>query len=772
MSRIRMRSTTSAFRAERRAEAVTVAQVPQILRRSLAWIVVPTVLAAAGAGVFVNVVTPRYTGEAKVILESREPAFTRTAQERPDVSAPIDEQAVASQVQVMMSRDLAREAIKRLKLVGNPEFDTTAGGIGPVQQALMLLGIGPNPLDRPAEDRVIEAYFDHLLVYPAGKSRIITVEFRSRDAKLAAEAANTVAQLYIASLEADKVDTARHASTWLGGNITDLRRRVAEAEAKVEAYRAKHGLVATTGATGQPLTAQQLGELSSQLSQARVLRADIAGRVAAIRDLLKDGRAYEITDVANNEMLRRTIENRITVRAQLALESRTLLPAHPRIKELKAQLEDLDAQIKNAAERAVRILENDAKIADARVTSLQAAVDGQQDVVVKGNASEIELRALEREAKVQREQLESYLGRFREASARDAESAAPADARIVSRAATPTIPSFPKKVPIVGFATLVALLLAIGGVLARALLAEPARAALAPTEDRPGSEGAAEGVAQAASANPFLLPEAMPAAKWASPAEAEADAAPAQALMPALAEPDASASEAAEASAEVAADPAPAPAMLASGFDLAPLLARLSQRPIISGAPDGRLVVLMETQEASGMEGLVDALADSFGRSGSVLVVDVGAPVSASGAPGFTDVVRGDADVAEAIKADGPGGAHYVAAGTVNSEILFDEPRGVAFTLEAMAEAYDWVICRLCPQEDAAELLGLVATLADSVVIASNADPADETLADLYATALDAGAGQVLIAQDNTNALLPSEKDASEEFPDVHLKAA
>ena len=42
------------------------------------------------------------------------------------------------------------------------------------------------------------------------------------------------------------------------------------------------------------------------------------------------------------------------VRAQLALESRPLLPAHPRIKELNAQLEDLDAQIKASAERVVR----------------------------------------------------------------------------------------------------------------------------------------------------------------------------------------------------------------------------------------------------------------------------------------------------------------------------------------------------------------------------------------------------------------------------------
>nr|WP_313901558.1 lipopolysaccharide biosynthesis protein [Methylobacterium sp. J-076] len=758
---------------------MTVAQVPQILRRSIAWIVVPTAVVALGAGVFVNVVSPRYTGEAKVILESREPAFTRTAQERPDVNAPIDEQAVASQVQVMMSRDIAREAVKRLKLVGNPEFDATADGIGPVQQAMILLGIGPNPFDRPAEDRVIESYFDHLLVYSAGKSRIITVEFRARDAKLAAEAANTVAQLYIASLEADKVDTARYASSWLGSNITALRRKVAEAEGKVEAYRAKHGLVATTGATGQPLTAQQLGELSSQLSQARVLRADIAGRLIAIRDMIKDGRSVEITDIANNEVLRRTVDNRITVRAQLALESRTLLPAHPRIKELKAQLEDLDAQIKIAAERAVRILENDAKVADARVTSLQAAVDGQQDVVVKGNASEIELRALEREAKVQREQLESYLGRFREASARDAESAAPADARIVSRAVTPTVASFPKKLPIVGFATLVTLLLAIGGVLARALLTEPGRVAARSGEGRREAEAVDEAAVPAPDANPFLFPEAMPTTHWSGPAIAAAPettaewAGPVAPAQPAEVKPAADVADAGPAVVHAVGAPvATAPrAVKGDGFDLAPLIARLSQRPVIAGAPEGRTIVMMET-EANAPDGLTPALADAFGRTGSVLVVDFAAPASRSTVPGLTDVVGGDADFVEVIQADGPGGAHHVATGIAAPGVLLEEPRALAFTLEAMAEAYEWVICRLHPQPEAAEMLSRVATLADSVVIASNADPADDMLADLYATAMEAGAGQVLIAQDRPTAGVAPVEEVAVDFSEFHLKAA
>ena len=719
-------------------DGLGVAQLPALLRRSWAWIALPTLAVAAAAIVFVQVVPPRYTGTAQVLLESREAAFTRTAQERSDQATPIDEQAVASQVQVMMSRDLAREAIRRLKLVGNPEFDPTAGEAGPLRQILTLVGLAPNLHDRPAEDRVLETYFDRLLVYAAGKSRIITVEFRSRDPELAAAGANTVSELYLASLEAAKVDTARYASSWLGGNIESLRKRVADAEAKVETFRAKHGLVLASGVAGQPLTAQQLGELSTQLSQARTIQADLAGRLTAIREMIKDGRAFEIPDVANNEVVRRTVENRIAVRAQLALESRTLLPAHPRIKELRAQVADLDAQIKAAAERIVRTLENDQRIAGARVESLKAAVDGQRDVVVRGNAKEIELRALEREAKAQREQLEAYLSRYREASARDAESASPADARIVSRAVRPELPSFPKKVPIVAVATLLTLMLAAGTVVGRRLLADPEGAH--PGSDTPPTD-APQPPRWRDGSERFTYPEAMPPGRWpgsAVPAAATAATATAADLAPAESrdEPRREADRPEKARPEKARPEA-------ASFELGPLIARLEAGP---RRGPGRRILVVETRPQG--TGLAQPLVRSLGGRGPTLEIDVNGPETEADEPGLTDLVAGEVRIAEVIRATRDPRVQRIATGQVEIAALLAEPETLAIALEAAAEAYDWVVCRLRLVPGPLALLPALAPLMDSVILASNAAADDPELGALFGLAEDAGAGQVLVAQD------------------------
>ena len=744
------------------SEGLALSQMMRVLRRSWAFILVPTLVVAVAAGVFVQTVAPRYTAEAKLLLESRDAAFARNATER-DQAAPIDEQGVASQVQVVMSRDIAREAIRRLNLVGNPEFDPTAAEIGPLRRVLMMLGIGANPLERPAEDRVLDAYFERLLVYPAGKSRILTVEFRSGDPELAARAANTIAELYIQSLEAAKVDTARYASTWLGGNIDGLRARVAEAEAKVEAYRAKSGLIGTGGTSNQPLGGQQLGELSSQLSQARTIKADLTARVKLLKEMIKEGRAFEIPDVANNELIRRTVESRMTLRAQLALESRTLLPAHPRIKELSAQLEDLETQIKAAAERIVRTLENDAKIAGARVESLQAAVDGQRDVVAQGNSSEVQLRALEREAKAQREQLESYLARYREAAARDAESATPADARIVSRAVVPEMPSFPKKVPVVGFAAALAFMLSAAAVLGRHLLASPdASARGAPAPDRAETEEAHDRDLLAERSG---YPEPMPPGparerRYGLPAFAAFENAfTANARFPGLAAQDgllrmpASGLSSAQASGtEGAADDretdAAEPDAENSPYDLDLLIERL--RTVQAEA--GRCVLVVETAaRAAGAPGLALSLGRTLSARGRTLCVDVSGEASGPDDPGLTDLVAGEAAFLDVIHAQPGSRLHVVRSGSVDREVLMDEPTGLAIGFNAMAQAYDWVIGRLVVRDGEADhsLMSALTVCSDAVVIASDADPEDADLVALYGLAVEAGAILVLVARDH-----------------------
>ncbi len=277
--------------------------------------------------------------------------------------------------------------------------------------------------------------------------------------------------------QAARQDQARAASQWLAGEIDNLRGKVSEAEARVEDFRSKSSLFVGTNNT--TLSNQQMGELNTQLNNARALKSDTESKARLIREMLQGGRPIEATEVLNSELMRRLSEQRVTLRAQLAEQSSTLLDNHPRIKELRAQLGDLERQIRDEASKMSRSLDNDARIAGGRVESLSAALDQLKKQATSSNGQDVQLRALEREAKAQRDLLESYLAKYREANTRENIDAAPGEGRIISRAIVSNTPAYPKKLPIVLIVTLATLLLSTGLIVTGELLRMTAPRAVA-----------------------------------------------------------------------------------------------------------------------------------------------------------------------------------------------------------------------------------------------------------------------------------------------------
>jgi uncharacterized protein involved in exopolysaccharide biosynthesis len=489
-----------------RGQAIDLVRLWRALLQRKRWIVVPTLASCFIALFVVTAISPRYTGVAKVLLENQESYFTRPDKASAEPGANFDPEGVQSQAETVATTELARQAAAKLALAERREFNPPTPG-NPLAFAWSLLVGGRG--GGTTEDRVVEAFLSRLTVFPVAKSRVLQIEFVSEDSALAAHGANTVAELYLAEQEDAKKNEAKAASAWLSRKIEELRAKVADADAKIEAFRADSGLLA--GANGMTVPVQQLADINAQLAAARSAQAAAIAKARSLRAMLREGRLDEIADAAKDESLRRYAEQRVALKAQIALESRTLLPQHPHMKELIAELAGLDGEIRLAASKAVLGLEDDAKLAGADVDNLSAAVAKQSKTVATGNVDDVQLRALELDAKTSRDQLESYLQKYREALAREADNAAPADARIIESASEPRTPTFPKKAPTVLLATLAGLLVSVGVVAAQALLADAAVASggaaaepLAGARERQDEEAPAAAGAAARSAPPEI----------------------------------------------------------------------------------------------------------------------------------------------------------------------------------------------------------------------------------------------------------------------------
>jgi uncharacterized protein involved in exopolysaccharide biosynthesis len=648
-----------------------------IWRRRL-WIAVPAAMAAILSTAWVMTTTPRYKSEARILIESRETTYLRPEAER---SADrertlLDQEAVASQVQLLLSRDLARKVVREQRLIERPEFDSVANGGSFLSRLMIGIGLSKGPSQTTKEDRVIEEYYERLIAYPVDKSRVIGLEFSSSSAELSARVTNAIAEGYLALAQAAKQEQTRQASQWLAGEIDGLRQKVAEAEARVEQFRARSSLF--VGSNNNTLSGQTLSELNSQLVAARGQKSDAENKARMIRQLLRAGQATEVSDVANSELIRRLSEQSASVSAQLAEALTTLMDQHPRVRELRSQVADLDRQIRREAEKIVRALENDARIAGGRVESLLASLDQMKQLASAAGDQDVQLRALEREARAQRDLLESMLTKYREASARDSAAALPADARIVSRATPPNKPSFPKPVPTILVSVLAALLVATGIAATSALLGDnvyrmPAHRREPEEAPLPEAPAFAEAAA--------LVPDVLPA-----PVEATVD-----------------------------------PPAILTARDLCDRLV---------GAGSGPLLICPTEPSLHGPAAAMALARDLVTRLRRVLVVDAGfaAPTLQAIArdpaqPGLTDWMDGETDLAGIVGRDRGSRGHLVLAGQGG-----DHGTGEALgrLLADLGDDYDHILVLIDPLTAVAPDPVLMTLVPDAVLALTGPDPDDD----------------------------------------------
>jgi polysaccharide biosynthesis transport protein len=654
------------------------------IKRRKKLIFLMTAGAFAASLAFVVLVKPRYTGEAKLLVENQESYFTR-----PDRNAAADvmpdSEAVASQIQLITSRDLAREAIKRLNLKGNPEFDPASGGEGALSRILSLIGLKNSRANLTAEDRIYEKYIDRLKAFALPKSRVLTVEFNSRDRELAARGANLIADLYIETQSKAKRDRASVSAASLATLISELRTKLAEAETRVETFRASTGLL--MGANNATVPTQQLGEISSQLAAARNAMAESQAKARLIRSLLQRGRLDELSDVARDDLVRRVSEQRSNLRARLASEARTLGPAHPRIQELTAQLSTIERELRSAGSNVARGLENDAQIARSRVDNLVAAIEQQKQQVGDTSADQVKLREYEMEAKLLKEQLEGNTTKYREALARQQSESTPADARVISRAVVPDKASFPKVIPILLFAAIGAMVLTIAWIIAAELLSGRA---LIPVS--------------AASSGPTLAPRAVsaPLPGGDRPSPASGDGGKEDGLDPA------------------------ARRVLSRmlRFNTGAYAAR-----VLACSPGGRV------DPGASVEPLARTLA---GERRAVLVDLSGRALA--GLPGLSDLISGEASFADVIHRDPGSRLHLVGAGT--GAVAITEELDDA--LDALSQTYEFVLL-VAPQNDADQLALQLAPAIDFALLAVSAAAAGDEAIAMQNELLAAGAGQALL---------------------------
>lgn len=391
----------------------------------------------AAALVAVLVIPSTYTASAVVMLDPRKNNVAGLSSVLSDL--PTDPASVQNQIQILTSRDLAGEVIRRLDLADDPEINPAFAPM-PLNPLHWIGAADVSPDARYSEE--VDAFLKRLSVDGLGLSSAISVRFSSRDPAKAARIANTVADTYIESQLAVDSDANRRTTEWLSQRIRELARQVEVAEANVARYKADRDIDDTGDGTSS-LVDQQLTAINGQLVQAR---ADLAAKQAnydRIAALMKSGNAADVSQVVSSPLIvqLRTQQSE-AIRDEAEIVAR-YGPRHPKRVQAESQLRDLQDKIDLEVNRIAGSVANDLSIERAQVKSLEMSLAATQAEENAQNLARVQLKALESEAASTRSMYEAFVVRLRETQGQDGVQIS--DARVISHASVPIQPSSPKR---------------------------------------------------------------------------------------------------------------------------------------------------------------------------------------------------------------------------------------------------------------------------------------------------------------------------------------
>jgi len=286
----------------------------------------------------------------------------------------------------------------------------------------------------------------------------VKIAFDSRYPDLAARAANTVAEAFIAQQLDQKIEATRYATQFLAKQLEESRGKLEESEGKLTKFLNGHDILFVTADRGgqqQDLVSQQLALLSDALLKAR------GERIA--KESLMTLASTRSVDSLPAVLQSAAIAGRKQELAMLESEYRKLTQTfkadYPRMQQLAEKMAETRQQVRVEIDRVVAALQTDYQTAVRTERELEVALTQQRKLARGLSDSMAEYSLLRREVDTNRELFASLLGRLRETQI----SAAlfTSNISVVDRAEVPSAPYKPNKSQSILIACAAGLLLGI-----------------------------------------------------------------------------------------------------------------------------------------------------------------------------------------------------------------------------------------------------------------------------------------------------------------------
>lgn len=381
-----------------------------------------------------------------------------------------------TQFELLKSRSLAERVVSELALTTHPEFDprqqeapliNLSGWISNLTPSKLIPGDFPDDLEAeldPTEEEifndVVKAFMKRINIEPVGKSQLVEVQVDMADPRMAANAANRLAQGFIESQLEASMSMSADASAWMNSRLGDLRTKLKTAEQQLQNFREQENLVDIGGVS--TISAAELAATSNRMVDARSSRAEAESLYRQVQSMKSGGwrKLATVSAVLGDPLIQQFKTREAQAKSKVDELSKRYGARHPTMEAAQTELAAAEASLRGQVEQVVAAIERNYRLAVANEQSLRSSVNENRAQIQDISRKEYQLREYQREVDTNRALYDTFLTRLKETAATsDLESV---NARVVDTATVPTAPVKPKKALIVVLATFLAGLVGVG----------------------------------------------------------------------------------------------------------------------------------------------------------------------------------------------------------------------------------------------------------------------------------------------------------------------
>jgi len=350
---------------------------------------------------------------------------------------------VATQIDVLSSKNVALRVIDRLQLASNPvvieQYRSDTNGKGTVR------------------DWLAELLLKKLDITPSRESSVVEISFKGSDPDFVAAVANAFAEEYQKLTIQLKVEPAKKAAQYFNEQTKAQRDALEAAQARLSKYQQEHGIVSVDNRLD--VESNRLNDLSAQLVMAQGQAMEAASRKRAAA-------GADSPDVANSPLIQNLRVSLSAAESKLAEMGQRLDRNHPQYQSAKAEVEQLRANLNAQLQATSNSVGSNASILSQREGAIRAALSEQKAKVLELNRTRDELNVLQKDVESAQRSFDAISMRLSQTKMEG--QADQSDVAILNPAVAPIDPWIPR-LPLN-----VALAIVVGGILGVgfALLAE------------------------------------------------------------------------------------------------------------------------------------------------------------------------------------------------------------------------------------------------------------------------------------------------------------